>query len=171
MNLPHDAQVVFENGAGSTPVANIVDTVFTQDAAVVGVDAEYAIVGDFTFTAYEVRMSTAAPIAAQPRSYGELNTFSNNLLGVFYEAIGDVVLPPILTIEPQVGACCIGGVCTLVAAAQCTGEFLGANTTCFAAAKGGRVFNACCPADVDGTPGLSVSDIFAYLSTWFSGCP
>ncbi|MBX3403198.1 MAG: hypothetical protein KF699_07285 [Phycisphaeraceae bacterium] len=170
-NLVHDAQVVFENGAGSTPVANYVDTIFWHDAARVGVDAEYAIVGDFTFTAYEVRMSTAAPISAQARNYGEVNTNSYYLFGVFFEGPGDVMLPAALSIEPQVGACCIGGACTIVASTLCTGEFLGANSTCFPAAKGGRIFNACCPADVDGTLGLSVSDIFAFLSTWFSGCP
>lgn len=72
------------------------------------------------------------------------------------------------------GACCRGAACTFTIQSSCVqgatpGVWLGANITCAPMGRGGS-FNACCPADVDGTPGLGVEDIFRYLNAWFAGC-
>ena len=168
---PHGSSIRFENGVGTAPVPVFALTHLSEAGNFLGVDAEYNVVGDFTFTAFEARITVTAPLVPEPRNYFSVNTAANFLIGVIANTPGNVVLPDVLSIEPQVGACCIGGACTIVAYTDCTGEFLGANTVCFPAARGGRVVNACCPADFDGNSSVGVPDIFAFLSAWFSACP
>ncbi len=60
------------------------------------------------------------------------------------------------------GACQIGENCTYVAsAAECGGTFMGAGSLC-----GG---NVCCPADFNGVNGVTVQDIFDFLTAWLAG--
>lgn len=166
-----DAVVRFENGVGTTPVPDVVQAFVSDNGYRIDVYAEYAVGGDFTFTAYEVRITIAGPLADVPRNYQAVGSNDSFVFGVHGRIPGNHVLPAMMVIEPQVGACCVGGVCTIVASTACAGEFLGANSACSAPGRGGKVFNACCPADFDGVPGLGVPDIFAYLSAWFAGCP
>lgn len=68
---------------------------------------------------------------------------------------------------PQ-GACCNGTTCTTVtAAAECTGgAFQGEGTAC---SPDSTNPTTCCPANFNGTSGLSVQDIFDYLAAYFGG--
>ena len=71
------------------------------------------------------------------------------------------------------GACCHGTTCTTTTAAACTGTnagFLGAGSVCSPVARSG-VVNVCCKADFNGTGGVTVQDIFDFLSAWFAKCP
>ncbi|MBY0263264.1 MAG: hypothetical protein K2Q20_13030, partial [Phycisphaerales bacterium] len=73
------------------------------------------------------------------------------------------------------GACCQSGACTLTTQLGCLiaqigqpqGRWLGVGTACTPAG----VPNACCPADFNGSGTRDVADIFAFLSSWFAGCP
>lgn len=169
--VPHVAQVNFVGGFGSPPVAAWQQTLIADTGVVLGVDGEYNVVGDFTFTAFEARMTVTGPLADIPRDYASAFTTSDFALGVIAFTPGEVGIAPVFELEPQVGACCVNGVCTVVAAPACTGEFIGPNSACFPAVSGGRVLNACCPADFNGDATRDVSDIFSYLTAWFAGCP
>ena len=65
------------------------------------------------------------------------------------------------------GACCSGSTCVSLAASACTGpntSFAGVGTTC-----GVSNVTPCCKADYNHAGGLSVQDVFDFLSGWFSG--
>lgn len=74
-----------------------------------------------------------------------------------------------------VGACCRSAACTVTTNAGCLttqpgqppGRWLGAGSACSPAGSP----NACCAGDINGSGGRDVSDIFAFLSAWFAGCP
>ena len=71
---------------------------------------------------------------------------------------------------PTPGACCNRwtGACIVEDQATCTAHglrFDGAGAACSPATC------KACPADFNGTGGLTVSDIFAFLGDWFAGCP
>lgn len=68
------------------------------------------------------------------------------------------------------GACCNRwtGSCIVEDQATCTAHglrFDGAGASCSPATC------RACPADFNGTGGITVSDIFIFLSDWFAGCP
>ena len=66
---------------------------------------------------------------------------------------------------PATGACCVNRVCSVVAGiAACGGVYQGDSTVC------GQAGNptTCCPANFNQTGGVSVQDIFDFLSAWFS---
>ena len=69
---------------------------------------------------------------------------------------------------PPPGVCCSGVTCRVDVAANCTGA-----NTAFTTAAGcnaaGNTASPCCRADFNHTSGISVQDIFDYLSAWFSG--
>jgi hypothetical protein len=68
------------------------------------------------------------------------------------------------------GACCnrwTGG-CAVEDPAKCVQlglRFNGLSSVCSAATC------IACPSDFDGSGGLAVADIFAFLNSWFAGCP
>ena len=65
----------------------------------------------------------------------------------------------------QTGACCSGTSCTLRTVSACDsvgGEFLGGSCT-------GNP-TTCCPANFNAVGGVTIADIFAFLTAWFSGC-
>jgi hypothetical protein len=71
---------------------------------------------------------------------------------------------------PQIGACCNPrtGACVVLESALCTplGTFRGTGTSCSP--------NQCpirCPADFNGVNGVTVQDIFDFLSAFFTNCP
>lgn len=72
---------------------------------------------------------------------------------------------------PQpIGACCTGVSCAAITQAACGstlggGTYLGDNTVC-AGGVGNPV--TCCPANINGTDGVTADDIFAYLDMWFA---
>jgi len=74
-----------------------------------------------------------------------------------------------------VGACCRGLSCSLTTQPGCLtasvgvppGRWLGPGAACPAPSQP----NPCCVADINGSGARDVSDIFAFLSAWFAGCP
>jgi hypothetical protein len=68
---------------------------------------------------------------------------------------------------PPKGACCNGTSCTVGIQLACAGTYKGDATTC--EAPGNPI--TCCPANFDHVGGLSVADIFAFLTAWFNGDP
>jgi len=81
--------------------------------------------------------------------------------GVDTVRAGTITPPPP---PPELGACCVGQVCTLVVAADCGavgGIFAGVGTACESA--------TCCAADFDGNGVLAIADVFAYLGAFFAG--
>ncbi len=65
------------------------------------------------------------------------------------------------------GACCTGTACTATTQAACSGSFQGAATVCGGAGNP----TTCCPANFNQTDGLTIADIFDFLSAWFAGQP
>ena len=68
-----------------------------------------------------------------------------------------------LTVAEPTGACCTGTACTVTTASLCGGSFQGVGVPC------GSFSNptTCCPANFNGTGGVSVADLFAFLDAWF----
>ncbi len=71
------------------------------------------------------------------------------------------------TYPSTTGACCAGTSCSVTTQAACAGNYKGDATLC------GPPGNptTCCPANFNGTGGLSVQDIFDFLGSWFAGLP
>jgi hypothetical protein len=68
------------------------------------------------------------------------------------------------------GACCAGAACSIANQADCTalpGEFRGVNTVCGDAANP----IACCPANFNQVGGVSLQDLFDFLTAWFANDP
>jgi hypothetical protein len=86
-------------------------------------------------------------------------------LGGTAQAVGVTCTPNPCVIVT--GACCTGTTCAVVAQTACTGVYRGGGTTCLF--TGNPV--TCCPANYNQVGGLSVQDIFDYLSDYFSGHP
>ena len=66
------------------------------------------------------------------------------------------------------GACCSGATCSVVVLANCTGantRFAGAGSVCNAP---GNNVSPCCKADFNGIGGVTVQDVFDYLTAWFA---
>lgn len=68
---------------------------------------------------------------------------------------------------PVSGACCTGSHCTVTTSAACGGSFQGASSVCGAAGNP----TTCCKANFNQTGGVSVQDIFDFLTAWFAGAP
>ena len=68
------------------------------------------------------------------------------------------------------GACCLGSTCSLVAdAGACVGgSFRGAGVACNAS---GNVVTPCCKSNFNQLGGVTVQDVFDFLSAWFAGSP
>ena len=62
------------------------------------------------------------------------------------------------------GACCTGTACSISTAAACSTAFKGVGSSCGPAGNP----TTCCPANYNGTGGVSVQDIFDFLSAWFA---
>jgi hypothetical protein len=89
----------------------------------------------------------------------------------FIDVRGLAILAGVTPGEP--GACCQGATCTFVPATMCTAPgsaFVGPGSVCSPQVLGGAV-NACCKADFNGAGGVTVQDIFDFLSAYFAGCP
>ncbi|MCC6320612.1 MAG: alpha/beta hydrolase [Phycisphaerales bacterium] len=72
-------------------------------------------------------------------------------------------LPP-----PPLGACCAGALCSVVSdAASCAGSFAGPGAVC--GEPGNPI--ACCRANINQVGGLTVQDLFDFLSAYFGGNP
>jgi hypothetical protein len=68
----------------------------------------------------------------------------------------------------EAGACCLATRCTTLAASGCStagGSFLGVGIACGSADNR----TTCCPANFNLTGGVTVQDIFDFLSAWFAG--
>jgi hypothetical protein len=61
------------------------------------------------------------------------------------------------------GACCTGTTCTVTGAQACAGTFQGSMTIC--QSPGNAV--TCCRANFDQVNGITVNDIFAFVTAWF----
>lgn len=74
---------------------------------------------------------------------------------------------PILT-----GACCRGVTCAVVAnSAACTGantRYVASQNLCNA---GTNSTTPCCRADFNKTGGITIQDVFGYLTAWFAASP
>jgi hypothetical protein len=68
---------------------------------------------------------------------------------------------------PTTGACCVGTTCSITTPAGCSGSFKGLGTTCQAPGNP----TTCCPANFNGLDGVTVQDIFDFLSAWSSNNP
>jgi hypothetical protein len=92
-------------------------------------------------------------------------TCSNACTGTWQPFPGGYSAPcsmPMCT--PPLGACCSGATCLLASSGGCPGVFSGANTAC---SSSGVV--VCCAADFNKVGGITVQDIFDYLTAWFAG--
>jgi hypothetical protein len=77
------------------------------------------------------------------------------------------------------GVCCRGGTCTttITTATACTGSLIsgqtaGASFSSAAACNAAVISNSpCCYADYNKTGGVTVTDIFNFLTDWFAGSP
>jgi hypothetical protein len=90
---------------------------------------------------------------------------SGTFLGVGSVCTGDPC-------NPSNGACCRGSTCAVGTAATCTGAntlFAGAGTVCNA--FGGNTTTPCCLADYNHVGGVTVQDIFDFLSGYFTLSP
>lgn len=82
-----------------------------------------------------------------------------------------------LNVDPVVldGACCTGGVCTIVSGADCTaggGTYQGDSSTCTDTdAFGQTPGTVCCKPDTNGDGALAVGDVLDFLSFWSSNDP
>lgn len=93
-------------------------------------------------------------------------------IGATQQAGGTTCLPNNCP-APNIGACCntTTGACVVLAQADCAAlstGYQGAGTSCTP--------NPCvptpdCPADFNNQSGVTVQDIFDFLSAWFTGCP
>lgn len=62
------------------------------------------------------------------------------------------------------GACCVGTACSVSTGAACGGTFSGPGSACGAPGNP----TTCCPANFNGSGGVSVQDIFDFLNAWFA---
>lgn len=72
---------------------------------------------------------------------------------------------------PPLGACCTGSICTQTTQAACAGPasaFAGVGLACN---QYPQSVGACCLADFNHLSGVSVQDLFDFLSAYFSGLP
>jgi hypothetical protein len=79
------------------------------------------------------------------------------------------VCTPNICTQPA-GACCAGGVCTIVGQPECAaipGVWSGPATVCGDA--GNPI--ACCPANFNQVGGVTLQDVFDYLTAWFANSP
>ncbi len=90
--------------------------------------------------------------------------------------LDDICIANILV--PSTGVCCRGATCntTVTTAAACTGSLVGGQTAGAAFVSSSSTCNnaavsntPCCYADYNKTGGVSVQDIFDFLSDWFAG--
>jgi hypothetical protein len=82
--------------------------------------------------------------------------------------LGDFML---MITAPEFGVCCRGATCSLITPAQCAtygqaGLDFGDATTCNGAGVANR---PCCYADYNKVNGITVQDIFDFLTDWFTG--
>ncbi len=63
------------------------------------------------------------------------------------------------------GACCLGTGCSINTSDGCVGRFMGVGTACGPSGNP----TTCCAANFDQVNGITVNDIFAFLSAWFAG--
>jgi len=83
--------------------------------------------------------------------------------GVWYQLLACSLTPCVP--PPPPGACCNGTTCTMADdAVSCVGAFLGAGMLC--ASPQNPI--ACCPANFNRSGGVTVQDIFDFLSAYFS---
>lgn len=77
--------------------------------------------------------------------------------------------PGMLTVTalPPTGACCLGTTCAVTIAGSCSGIFQGNSSVC------GTPGNptTCCPVNFNAVAGVSVQDVFDFLTAWFANDP
>lgn len=101
-------------------------------------------------------------------SSGQYAIFQANMQVPFYNFTPQLDNALLFTFDfPTTGACCNGTTCTVVAQASCTGTFKGSGTACLAPGNP----TTCCPANFDALNGVTVTDIFSFLTAWFAGNP
>ncbi len=91
--------------------------------------------------------------------------------------LDDICLVNIL--QPATGVCCRGATCTatITSSAACSATLVGGQTagasfpTGAACNTGGSTTTPCCYADYNKVGGITVNDIFDFLSDWFAGSP
>ncbi|MBY0263076.1 MAG: hypothetical protein K2Q20_12080, partial [Phycisphaerales bacterium] len=80
-----------------------------------------------------------------------------------------------ITFTPDSAACCIGALCAVLPQVDCVapaGSSAGASWSGAAACNAtSDVQTPCCYADFNKDSGRTVTDIFAFLSAWFSSSP
>ena len=94
--------------------------------------------------------------------------FCGSLTQATCSGIGGVWQGPLTLCTPnpcqQSGACCNGTACTVGSQASCTGQFQGNNSACGTAGNP----TTCCPANFNDVGGVTVQDIFDFLSAYFA---
>ncbi len=102
----------------------------------------------------------------------ELNVAAGAFIGASAEAfIDDVSIAGTLVAGDPVGVCCSGSICSLTTQAACVpGAFGGTNWVAAPACNdAGNPVAPCCKADFNKAVGVTVQDIFDFLSAWFAG--
>jgi hypothetical protein len=132
-------------------------------------DVAYALVTDCS-QPFQEFCSTTDGTAAAPVTY-ILNPFTRYYLQVSRQSNSDYTLgatPYNLTITAAPGtdgACCNGTACTATVIESCASTFV-PGATCDPVNP-----TACCPANYNGTNGVDLLDIFAFLNDWFTQRP
>ncbi len=158
------------NGAGNNGTNNFCQTLL-QDGAPASIQA--ATTAPFTGT-----FAPANPLSAF-NGQNPNGTWTLNALDLAADDIGSIrAFSLIITPQaaptcdppttPSIGACCSGSTCAAVVSADCAGanqSFAGVGTTCNAPGSTAP----CCRANFNQVGGLSVQDIFDFLSAYFAG--
>lgn len=168
--------VTFENFQGAAMTNTYTLSYVASAGQAIVVNLQYDVNAACSFSAVQISFPVTHALASTPRTYGPVQTFSSPAISAasIYNSNypGNPIIMALGTAGPP-GACCHGALCTITLPANCTGGtamHLGSNVACNPAVRGGTV-NACCPADTDANGTVNVTDLFAYISSWFAGCP
>ncbi|MFN7020143.1 MAG: hypothetical protein ACK4WH_02290 [Phycisphaerales bacterium] len=110
--------------------------------------------------------STGACCASNGFCSVETPTACGGIPGATFQGIGSTCSPN--PCAPPSGACCCGSTCVVVVGSACTGvnqRYIGNNTVCNAP---GVNTAPCCRADYNQASGITVQDIFDFLSGYFN---
>ncbi len=168
--------ITFENFAGTAMTNNYTLAAISNAGQAITVELQYTLSASCSFSAVRVSFPVTHALASTLRTYGPVQTSSSPAIAATSVYNSNYPLSPIImALGPAAapGACCHGALCTVTLPANCTGGtalHLGSNVACNPAVRGGTV-NACCPADTDTNGTANVTDLFAYISNWFAGCP
>lgn len=170
--FPSTATFTFEGLEGPAPTPNFESYLVTNAGESIVAGFFYQYSAPCAFSAIRIEFPVTHGLADVQRCYGPVGSSTEPSFAATATFPGmNPVVDRAMSLEPYgLGACCTGATCTQTLPGDCAGVYLGVGSSCTPPVRGGTI-NACCPADFNGHGGLDVSDIFAFLSAWFAGCP